>query len=386
MKNQIENQSENQIENKPPVKLGITHGDVNSISYEIIMKALSDSRILDFITPVVYGSSKVASYYRKTLNFSDFHFNIIKSVNKAQDNKANLINVYSHEIKIDLGHCTEIAGEIAYIALEKAIEDLKNGLIDALVTAPINKKNMQSKSFNFPGHTEYLAQKFDVDDYLMLMISQDFRIGVITGHVPVKNISSAITEELILKKVRVLNQSLIKDFSILKPKIAILGLNPHAGDMGLIGDEEEKVIIPAIKKAFDEGILCFGPYPADGFFGSATFRDFDGILAMYHDQGLIPFKALSFKSGVNFTAGLPIIRTSPAHGTAFDIAGKNIAAHDALLQAMYLAVDSYRNRKTYEVITSNPLTVTALEDDNDNDNDNKLLQDLNDNYNDDTPE
>ena len=370
--------------NKTPIKLGITHGDINGIGYEIIMKALSDSRILDFFTPVVYGSSKVTSYYRKTLNLPDFNFNIIKSANKAQTNKPNLVNIYNHEIKIELGHCTEAAGNIAYIALESAVEDLKNGTIDALVTAPINKQNIQSNKFNFPGHTEYLAGKFNVDNHLMLMISQNFRIGVITGHVPLKDVPSIITEDLILQKIRVLNNTLIKDFSIRKPRIAILGLNPHAGDKGVIGKEDEQIVIPAIKKAFDEGILSFGPYPADGFFGSTAFQNFDGILAMYHDQGLIPFKALSFKSGVNYTAGLPVIRTSPAHGTAYDIAGKNIASPDAIRQAMYLAVDIYHNRKTYQEITANPLKVSALEEDTDSDN--NVLDDLDANgYNDEKP-
>ncbi len=368
-----------QVDNTTPVKIGITHGDVNGISYEIIMKAISDSRMFDMFTPVVYGSSKVASYFRKTLDFPDFHFNIIKSADKALENKANLVNIYPQEIKIDLGHCTEIAGKIAYIALEAAVEDLKKGHIDALVTAPINKKNIQSKDFDFPGHTEYLAKKFNVDDYLMLMISQNMRIGVITGHVPLSEVPGLINQELILQKIKVFNDALIKDFSIRKPKIALLGLNPHAGDKGVIGNEEEKVIIPAIKKAFDDGILAFGPYPADGFFGSTNYNDFDGILAMYHDQGLIPFKALSFKSGVNYTAGLPIIRTSPAHGTAFDIAGKNLASPEAFRQALYLAIDCYRNRKVYEEINRNPLKVSALQEDTDSDND--LLKDLKDEYN-----
>ncbi len=374
---------EKKNDNNTPVRIGITHGDVNGISYEIIMKAFSDSRMFDMFTPIVYGSSKVASYFRKTLNFPDFHFNIIKSADKAIVRKANLVNIYPQEIKIDLGHCTEIAGKIAYIALEAAVDDLKKGHIDALVTAPINKQNIQSKSFNFPGHTEYLAQKFNVEDYLMLMISNNMRIGVITGHVPLNDVPSLITQELILQKIKVFNHALIKDFSIRKPKIALLGLNPHAGDKGVIGSEEEKVIIPAIKKAFDDGILAFGPYPADGFFGSTTYNDFDGILAMYHDQGLIPFKALSFKSGVNYTAGLPIIRTSPAHGTAFDIAGKNVAAPDAFRQAIYLAVDCFRNRKTFEEITKNPLKFSALEADSDKDN--NLIKDLKKDYNEEPP-
>ncbi len=375
---------EKQAENKTPsVKIGITHGDVNGINYEIIMKSLMDPRVMDMLTPVVYGSSKVASYYRKTLNFPDFHFNIIKSADKALKNKSNLINIHPQEIKIDLGHSTETAGKIAYLALEWAIEDLKKGFIDALVTAPINKKNIQSKNFNFPGHTEYLAKKFNIDDYLMLMISQNMRIGVITGHVPLRDVPSLITQDMILKKIKVLNHTLIKDFYIRKPKVAILGLNPHAGDKGVIGNEDDQIIKPAIKRAFDEGILCFGPYPADGFFGSSTYSDFDGILAMYHDQGLIPFKALSFKSGVNYTAGLPVIRTSPAHGTAYDIAGKNLASPDAFRQALYLAADACHSRRTYEEITANPLKVSASEADNDSEK--NFMDDLKDDYNENEP-
>lgn len=351
---------------KNPVRVGITHGDVNGIGYEVIIKTLSDIRVTDFFTPIVYGSSKVASYHRKTLSSSDFSFNIIKNAEHAKNNKPNLLNIYNEEIKIDLGECTEIAGQVAYLALEAATEDLKNGHLEALVTAPINKQNIQSKEFTFPGHTEYLAKKFGSQDPLMLMVSNDIRIGVITGHVALRDVPSIITEELILSKIRTLNQSLKQDFGITRPKIAVLGLNPHAGDKGVIGIEEQNTIIPAIKKAFDEGILAFGPYPADGFFGSSTFKEFEGILAMYHDQGLIPFKALSFKSGVNFTAGLPIVRTSPAHGTAYEIAGKNMASPDAFRESVYLAIDIVKNRKIYQEINANPLKSTShIDSDND---------------------
>jgi len=359
---------------QPPLRIGISHGDVNGISYEIILKTLSDARVLEFFTPVVYGSSKVASYYRKTIDISDFNFNIIKSAEFASEGKANLVNIYNQEIKIDLGQCTEVGGQMAFLALEAATEDLKKGHIDALVTAPINKQNIQSEAFHFPGHTEYLTQRFGVAESLMLMVSHTMRIGVITGHVPVSQIPGMITRELIIKKVRLMNQSLTRDFGIRKPRIAILGLNPHAGDKGVIGQEEQEVIIPAIQQAFDEGVLAFGPYPADGFFGSASYRDFDGILAMYHDQGLIPFKALSFKSGVNFTAGLPYVRTSPAHGTAFDLAGKNSASPDAFREAVYLAIDVVRNRRMYQEITANPLSASAL--DADTDSDRNALKDL----------
>jgi 4-hydroxythreonine-4-phosphate dehydrogenase len=365
---------EEEVKLQPPLRIGITHGDVNGIGYEIIMKTLSDARIFELFTPVVYGSSKVASYHRKALDISDFNFNIVKSAEFAQQGKANMVNIYQQEIKIDLGQCTDIAGEVAFLALEAATDDLKRGHIDALVTAPINKQNIQSEAFHFPGHTEYLAQKFGVGESLMLMVSHNMRIGVITGHVPLAAVSGLISKALVLKKIRLLNQSLTRDFGIRKPRIAIFGLNPHASDKGVIGHEEEQVVIPAIQQAFEEGILAFGPYPADGFFGSSAFRDFDGILAMYHDQGLIPFKALSFKSGVNYTAGLPYVRTSPAHGTAYDLAGKNQASPDAFREALYLAVDVVRNRRMYQEITANPLSASSL--DADSDNDRNALKDL----------
>ncbi len=355
-------------ENNHPVRIGISHGDVNGISYEIIIKTLSDTRILDFFTPIVYGSSKVASYHKKLLGIHDFNFHIIRSADQALPGKANLVNIFPDEIKIDLGQTTEVAGQAAYMALEAATDDLASGQIDALVTAPINKQNIQSKDFSFPGHTEYLTKKFGAEESLMLMVSNDTRIGVITGHIPLREVPGNISRERILQKVRILNNSLKKDFGIQKPRIALLGLNPHAGDKGVIGIEEEEVIIPSIQEAFDEGILVFGPYPADGFFGSDAFNHFDGILAMYHDQGLIPFKTLSFKSGVNFTAGLPVVRTSPAHGTAFDMAGKNMATPDAFRESVYLALEIARNRRMFEEISANPLTTSHESDDNDTDN------------------
>ncbi len=349
-----------------PVVIGISHGDVNGISYEVIIKALSDTRMLDFFTPVVYGSSKVASYFKKTLGIHDFNFHVIRSADQALPGKANLVNVFSDEIKIELGQNTTVAGQAALQSLESATGDLAKGQIDALVTAPINKQNIQSKSFDFPGHTEYLTRKFGADESLMLMVSNTTRIGVITGHIPLREVPGKITKEEILKKVRIMNQSLQNDFGIRKPRIALLGLNPHAGDKGVIGLEEQEVIIPAIREAFDNGMLVFGPYPADGFFGSSAFNNFDGILTMYHDQGLIPFKTLAFKSGVNFTAGLPVVRTSPAHGTAFDIAGKNIASADAFREAIYLAMDVVKNRRMNESLLENPLDVKDTYDENNN--------------------
>lgn len=343
------------------VKVGISQGDINGVGYEIMIKSFFDNRIFDELTPIVFGMSKVASYHRKTLDIKDFSFNIIKKPEQANHKRANIINCQEEEVIIDLGKSTEIAGKMSLQSLECAIQCLKNNEIDVLVTAPINKENIQSDKFDFPGHTEYLAQKFETENYLMLMVSNNLRIGAITGHIPIKDVSSNLSKELIYSKINVLNKSLKKDFAICKPKIAILSLNPHAGDKGLIGSEDTEIVTPSIKKAFDDGILAFGPYPADGFFGTSNYQKFDGILAMYHDQAMIPFKTLSFDSGVNFTAGLPIIRTSPAHGTAYDIAGKNQASPSSFLQAIYLAVDIFRNRQMHNKINSNPLKFGSSE-------------------------
>lgn len=344
--------------------IGISTGDVNGIGYEIIIKSLSDSRILEVLTPVVYGLAKVASYHKKSTSVGDFNFNIIKKIDQAHSKKTNLINLHENEVRIEFGKSTTISGEQALLSLESATNDLKSGSIHALVTGPINKKNIQSEVFQFPGHTEYLASKFKSRDYLMLMVSNNLRIGVVTGHIPVKEISNSLTVELILQKIAVLHQSLLVDFGIRAPRIALLGLNPHSGDDGLLGTEEKTVIIPAIEKAREKNYLVFGPYPADGFFGSSTYTKFDGVLAMYHDQGMLPFKTLSFDSGVNYTAGPPFIRTSPAHGTAFEIAGKDIASPDSFRAAMFLACDIYNNRKEYAEISANPLKATRHETEN----------------------
>ncbi|TVQ90826.1 MAG: 4-hydroxythreonine-4-phosphate dehydrogenase PdxA [Bacteroidetes bacterium] len=359
-----------------PFRIGITHGDVNSISYEVILKSLQDDRVFEYFTPVLYGSSKVASYHRKALNMGETAFHVIRSAGQAEDKKLNLVNVITQEVKVDLGQSTDVAGKAAYLALEAATLDLAEGRIDAMVTGPINKQNIQSKDFNFPGHTEYLAGKFQSRDYLMLMVSQSMRIGMITGHVPLRDVPSLISEELLLQKIRIMNNTLVRDFGIRKPRIAVLGLNPHAGDKGVLGVEEETIIIPAIQKACEQGMLAFGPYPADGFFGSSTFSNFDGILAMYHDQGLIPFKSMAFQAGVNFTAGLPVVRTSPAHGTAYELAGKNQASPESFREAIYLAMDVVRNRRLFDEINQNPLKISALEEDSDKDKDElKSLED-----------
>jgi len=338
--------------------IGITHGDINGIGYEVILKALSDNRVLDMFVPVIYGSSKLAGFHKKNLELQGLNLNVINSLDEANSKRINIINCVDEELKVELGQSTPEAGKAAFEALEKATEDLKKGGLHAIVTAPINKKNIQSDNFQFPGHTEYLENKFgEKSSALMMLVNSFMRVAVVTGHIPISNVAKKITEDLIVEKLRILNNSLKKDFSIIKPRIAVLGLNPHAGDEGVIGDEEQNVIIPALKKADSQGILCFGPYPADGFFGSGNFRNFDAILAMYHDQGLIPFKTLSMESGVNFTAGLSVIRTSPAHGTAYNLAGQNKASEQSFLEALYLACDIYKNRQDFNQMSANPLVI-----------------------------
>ncbi len=352
--NMISNKDSSE-EKRKKVVLGITHGDINGIGYEIIMKTFTDQRIFDYCTPILYGSSKVASYHRKTLDITSFNFNPVKRADQANPQRANIINVYDQEARIDIGKSTETAGQLSLISLQAAISDLKQKRFDALVTAPINKQNIQSKDFDFPGHTEFLAREFDASEVLMIMVSDQMRIGVVTGHIPIKDVPHTISRELILNKLSIMDRSLKRDFGIYKPRIAVMGLNPHASDEGLLGKEENQTIIPAIEEAFKKGILAFGPYPADGFFGNLQFRDFDAILAMYHDQGLIPFKTLSFDSGVNFTAGLPVVRTSPGHGTGYDIAGKNEASPDSFREAVMLAVEICKNRDSWDEINEDPL-------------------------------
>jgi 4-hydroxythreonine-4-phosphate dehydrogenase len=337
------------------LKIGITHGDINGISYEIIIKTLLDNRIMEICTPIVYGSAKIAAYHRKALNIENFSLNIIGDAEKANLKRPNVINCIDDNTRVELGKSTYAAGQSSYMALEKAVEDLKNEKIDALVTAPINKDNIQSENFSFPGHTEYLAQHFPSEDVLMLMVSNLLRIGVVTGHVPLKDVPSQLTQEKILSKLKTLNHTLIQDFRIRKPKIAVFGLNPHSGDGGVIGDEENNIILPAIQRAKDNNIFAFGPYPADGFLGSSSIQEFDAILAMYHDQGLAPFKALAFNEGVNYTAGLSIVRTSPGHGTAYELAGKGTASPESFRNALFLAADITKKRKEYQEISSDPL-------------------------------
>lgn len=342
------------------LNVGISHGDVNGVGYEIIIKALLDPAVNELFTPVVYGSAKAASYHRKTLNIPDFSFNIINSVDDASPKLPNLVNTIEGEVPIALGTSTPEAGQAAVTALQAAVNDLLEHKIDVLVTAPLNKQNIQSEEFNFPGHTEYLAERAGVKDYLMLLVSDTLRVGTVTGHVPLKDVASHLSIDKIVAKIKVLHRSLIYDFGIRKPKIAVLGLNPHAGDNGLLGSEELTIIKPAVEAAQKAGIIVHGPYGADGFFGSGAYKQFDGILAMYHDQGLVPFKTIAFHSGVNFTAGLPFVRTSPDHGTGYDLAGKGEASEESLLAAVYLAIDIYKKRLEYTEINSNPLAFTKL--------------------------
>jgi len=335
--------------------LGITQGDINGISYEVIMKSLADNRILELCTPVVYGSPKVAAYHRKALELENFSFNTIRSVDEVVMRRANIINCIDDSARVELGKSTPYAGEASLRSLEAAVKDLAEGKLDAIVTGPINKSNIKSDQFNFNGHTEFLETRFKSGGILMLMVNELLRIGVVTSHIPLSKVNEYIVKDTIISKLRILNHSLLSDFTIRSPRIAVLGLNPHAGDNGLLGDEEQNEIIPAIMQAQEEGILAFGPFPADGFFGAGSYSKFDAVLAMYHDQGLVPFKALSLEGGVNYTAGLPVVRTSPAHGTAYEIAGKNEASPDSFRKAIYLACDIFRKRKQYREISANPL-------------------------------
>ncbi|MGL4292163.1 MAG: 4-hydroxythreonine-4-phosphate dehydrogenase PdxA, partial [Bacteroidales bacterium] len=335
--------------------------------YEVILKTLSDPRIAEMCTPVVYGSAKVAAYNRKVLDLAPVNFNMVNNASEAMEGKLNMVTCVDDEVKVELTKSTPFAGDAALKALEKAVEEYENGFIDVLVTAPINKNNIQSEGFEFPGHTEYLENKCGKGEKsLMILLKDTLRVALVTGHVPVSEIASLITKDTVLSKLRILNQVLKQDFGIQKPRIAVLALNPHAGDNGLIGTEEQTQIIPAMQIAQQDGILCFGPYPADGFFGAGKFAHFDAILAMYHDQGLAPFKTIAMEDGVNFTAGLPIIRTSPAHGTAYDIAGQNLACEDSFRQAIYTAIDVYHSRIKYHEMRRNPLRKQYFDKSGDN--------------------
>jgi 4-hydroxythreonine-4-phosphate dehydrogenase len=324
--------------------IGISLGDFNGIGTEVTIKALADKRILNMMTPVIFGSSKVVSYYRKAIGADDFNFLAIKSLDEIAYGKVNVINCWK-KVLVEPGKVTDEAGEAAWISLKTATQALKNEQIDGIVTAPINKNNIQNEEFKFAGHTEYFATTFEAKEMLMTMVHDRFRVAVATGHIPLSEVSNQLTRELVRRKLQVLEVSLKQDFGILKPKVAVLGVNPHAGEEGLLGSEEQHIIRPVIEELKNKGRLIFGPYPADGFFGADAQHKFDGVLAMYHDQGLIPFKALAFEHGVNFTAGLPVVRTSPDHGTAYDIAGKGEASEVSMREALYLACDVIKHRQ-----------------------------------------
>ena len=339
---------------KNRIRVGITQGDINGIGYEIIFKTFENTEMFEICTPIVYGSPKVAAYHRKALEM-EIQYNAIDSADEAQNGKLNIINCNDDEVHIELGTNTAEAGIAAFEALDRAVKDYQEGKIDVIVTAPINKSTIQSDEFNFPGHTEFLQERCgEGAKALMILCSGDMRVAVATSHMALKDIPAAITPELLEEKLTLLNQSLIEDFNIDAPKIAVLSLNPHSGDNGLLGSEEIEVISPAIRKMNDGGIFCYGPFAADGFMGSGKYASFDAILAMYHDQGLTPFKTLS-PDGVNFTAGLSAVRTSPDHGTAYDIAGKGLADAQSMRNAIYTAIDIVRNREDWAKWNANPL-------------------------------
>ena len=356
-------EKEKEVGNPNPVRVGITIGDINGIGPEIIIKALKDPRILLDLTPVIYGSSKVISYYKKQLNENEFNYQAIRDAKEIQQRKINVINVWNDEVQITPGTPNSDSGKFAIQSLEKASQDLADGKIDVLVTAPFSKDEVTKSGFKFSGHTEYLAEMSGVEEALMILMAGSLRVALVTVHVPLKEVSLAITKEKIIRKIQQFEDSLKKDFSIIKPRIAVLGLNPHAGENGKLGLEEKEVIFPAIQAAKNEGRFIFGPYAADGFFGSTLRHQFDGVLAMYHDQGLAAFKAIAFENGVNFTAGLPIVRTSPDHGTAYDIAGKNQASEHSIRSAIYAACDILKSRKFIKEINLNPLLVRKQEGD-----------------------
>lgn len=349
------------------IRIGITQGDINGVGYEVILKTFANPTMFELCTPIIYGSPKVAAYHRKAFELPT-NFSIVNSASDAQEGRLSIVNCSNDEVKVEFAKADPESGKAALAALEKAVEEYKEGLIDVIVTAPINKHTIQSEEFSFPGHTEYIEEKLgESQKALMILMKGDFRVALVTGHMPVSQIASHITKEAITEKITIFHESLKRDFGISSPRIAVLSLNPHAGDSGLLGKEEEEVIAPAMQEMIEKGIQCFGPYPADGFMGSDNYTHFDGILAMYHDQGLAPFKALAMDEGVNFTAGLPVVRTSPAHGTAYDIAGKGVATEDSFRQAVYVAIDVYRNRCRDKYARRNPLRKQYYEKRDDSD-------------------
>ena len=347
-----------------PLRIGISCGDLNGIGIEVVLKCFEDTRMLADITPVLYASSHAVSFHRKALKLDEVQFHGVKDAREAIPKKLNLVNVWEEDIELELGKRSGALSAYAIKSLEAAAQDLASAKVDVLITAPIDKNSMQQAGFAFPGHTEFLQQMAGADsEVLMILACEGLRVGTVTGHIPLKDVAEAITNERIVAKAKLLHQSLLRDFGVQEPRIAILGLNPHAGDGGTLGSEDKDRILPAVRKLVDEGIGAMGPYPADGFFGNGSYKHFDGVLAMYHDQGLVPFKALSFGHGVNFTAGLPVVRTSPDHGTGMDIAGQGIADESSFRAAVWLAMDVIKNREHYRTISANPLQEQKKEKD-----------------------
>lgn len=342
------------MENTKP-RVAITHGDTNGIGYEVIFKTFAEPAMLELCTPIVYGSPKVAAYHRNALDIQG-NFTIINSAEEAKHGKLNLLATFDEDVKVDMGKPSKEAGLAAFKALERAMEDYKNNGYDVLVTAPINKNNIQCEGFDFCGHTEYIEQRIGQDQKaLMILLNENLRVALVTTHLPIKDVAAAINKETIVEKAKIFHQSLKRDFRISNPRIAVLALNPHAGDNGLLGEEEQNIIMPAIQELATQGVCAYGPYAADGFFAHDGYLAFDGVLAMYHDQGLAPFKCLDLGGGVNYTAGLPLVRTSPDHGTAYEIAGKGIADENSFRHAIYEAIDIWRNRACYDEPFANPL-------------------------------
>ena len=341
------------MEKEEKIKIGISIGDLNGIGGELVIKTFEDNRMLDFCTPIIYASVKTMAFFKRHFQ-SPLDFNKIQKASQAVDSKVNVVSVWHEDVKINFGEEDPKIGEYAIKSLQAAVEDLKNDQIDVLVTAPINKHNIQSDAFKFPGHTDYLAQELEGDS-LMFMVSDDLKVGLLTDHVPVSEVSNQITTELIEKKISIIYKSLVQDFSIRMPRIAVLGINPHTGDNGVIGSEDDTVLRPALETIKKTGKLVYGPYSADSFFGSKNYKNFDAIVATYHDQGLIPFKTLAFGNGVNYTAGLNKVRTSPDHGTAYEIAGKGVSDITSFKEAIFSGITIFRNRKMNKTLTSNPL-------------------------------
>lgn len=345
------------------IRVAITCGDPNGVGPETIIKVFSDVRMAESITPVIYANAEVLKAHKKNMNAEEFHYNTVNSASEAFPKKVNLVQV-ARDMKLEVtpGKADKNAGLFSFKSLEAAVSDIASNKVDVLVTAPINKDMIQNKDFQFAGHTEYLAKVAGTEQVLMFLVSENLRVGIVTGHVPLKDVAQNISKEKIMAKLSLMRESLLKDFGINSPRIAVLGLNPHAGDNGVIGSEEKEIILPAVREAAERGWLVSGPYGADGFFGAGAYKKFDAVLAMYHDQGLAPFKSLSFNSGVNFTAGLPIVRTSPDHGTAYEIAGKGVADEGSLRQAIFTACDIYQRRKSFREMTANPLQKYELKD------------------------